>query len=494
MPLDKTLYSNANIFDGNTIHLNYSLAISDGRIMGFGQSSDFKSIEFDHTIDCQGKLITESFIDSHSHILSYASNLTKPHINYQSIKSKSDLINQIENIVKSSREYWIKIYGLQMQDRQIYINKTDLDEISNDVPIVIYLDSLHGNLLNSKALEIIGVTEYTNEPTGITFDRQVQNGKLSGYIFEGDQLIDEYMPKSSSSDLKKSLDKILNLYQQNGYSIINDASITNDLLKFQFLSSICSNKRESPKIVFMPGYPNLHEFSREKLFYKSSIGSLSLGHCKIMLTASSGQCVPDIETLSAQVNKSHMAGFPVAIHAVDNLSVKAAIKAISMNPFENDRIEHASELFDEDIENIKKNNINVSTHPSFIYERGDLYLKEKNHAYINSLYRIGSLINAGITVGYSSDAPVSSINPLIGMYANLNRSTKLGEILNSAEKVCIQNTLKMLTENNKTLTNVKSDRAIRMGENSKMLLIDIDVNNIDDRFLNTINPPIKWIN
>ena len=80
------------------------------------------------------------------------------------------------------------------------------------------------------------------------------------------------------------------------------------------------------------------------------------------------------------------------------------------------------------------------------------------------------------------------------MYANLNRSTKLGEILNSAEKVCIQNTLKMLTENNKTLTNVKSDRAIRMGENSKMLLIDIDVNNIDDRFLNTINPPIKWIN
>ena len=123
-----------------------------------------------------------------------------------------------------------------------------------------------------------------------------------------------------------------------------------------------------------------------------------------------------------------------------------------------------------------------------------MYLKEKNHAYINSLYRIGSLINAGITVGYSSDAPVSSINPLIGMYANLTRSTKLGQILNYGEKVCIQNTLKMLTENNKILTNVNSDRAIRIGENSKMLLIDIDVNNIDAKYLNNINPPIKWIN
>ena len=194
-----------------------------------------------------------------------------------------------------------------MQDRQIYINKTDLDEISNDVPIVIYLDSLHGNLLNSKALEIIGVTEYTNEPTGITFDRRVQNGKLSGYIFEGDQLIDEYIPKSSSSDLKKSLDKILNLYQQNGYSIINDASITNDLLKFQFLLQYVQITRISKNCF----YARVSKFTRifQKEFYKSSIGSLSLGHCKIMLTASSGQCVPDIETLSAQVNKSHMAGF-----------------------------------------------------------------------------------------------------------------------------------------------------------------------------------------
>ena len=80
------------------------------------------------------------------------------------------------------------------------------------------------------------------------------------------------------------------------------------------------------------------------------------------------------------------------------------------------------------------------------------------------------------------------------MYANLTRSTRLGEILNYAEKVCIQNTLKMLTENNKTLTNVKSERAIQIERKSKMLLIDIDINNIDYRFLNNINPPIKWIN
>ena len=80
------------------------------------------------------------------------------------------------------------------------------------------------------------------------------------------------------------------------------------------------------------------------------------------------------------------------------------------------------------------------------------------------------------------------------MYANFTRTTRLGEILNSAEKVCIQSTLKMLTEHNKTLTSVNSERAIQIGENSKMLLIDIDINNIDAKYLNNLNLPIKWIN
>ena len=51
-----------------------------------------------------------------------------------------------------------------------------------------------------------------------------------------------------------------------------------------------------------------------------------------------------------------------------------------------------------------------------------------------------------------------------------------------------------MTEHNKTLTSVNSERAIQIGENSKMLLIDIDINNIDAKYLNNINPPIKWIN
>ena len=282
-------------------------------------------------------LITESFIDSHTHLLSYASYLSKPHIDYGEINSKSDLIHQIESIVNDSNEYWIRIFGLNINENSLNINKNDLDQISTNVPIVITLDSLHGNLLNTKALDIIGITEYSNEPNGVTFDRQINNGKLSGYIFEGEYLIDEHIPKSSISDLTYKMEHISQIYEDNGYTLINDASINNDYKKFELLVNITSTNHFVPKIIFMPGFAHLSEFSRERLHYNNTIGSLRIGHCKIMLTSSSGKSVPNFETLSNQINDSHRAGFPVAIHAVDNLSVKVAIQAISANPFENDR-------------------------------------------------------------------------------------------------------------------------------------------------------------
>lgn len=492
--MEKILYSNTNIFDGNKIHTNSSLVISDSKIVGFGEASNFDANSFDREIDCKGMLITESFIDSHTHLLSYASYLSKPHIDYGEINSKSDLIHQIESIVNDSNEYWIRIFGLNINENSLNINKNDLDQISTNVPIVITLDSLHGNLLNTKALDIIGITEYSNEPNGVTFDRQINNGKLSGYIFEGEYLIDEHIPKSSISDLTYKMEHISQIYEDNGYTLINDASINNDYKKFELLVNITSTNHFVPKIIFMPGFAHLSEFSRERLHYNNTIGSLRIGHCKIMLTSSSGKSVPNFETLSNQINDSHRAGFPVAIHAVDNLSVKVAIQAISANPFENDRIEHASELYDEDIQNIQKNNIHISTHPSFIFERGDSYINDTNQLDLNSLYRIGSLINSGITVGYSSDAPVSSVNACMGIYANLTRCTRLGKSLNISEKVSIANTLKMLTTYNKTITNSEGSKSIKIGHDTKMLLIDMDINNIDKNVLNNVNSSIKWIN
>ena len=491
--MEKILYSNANIFDGNKIHTNSSLLISDSKIVAFDKASNFESNSFDRRIDCTGMLITESFIDSHTHLLSFSSYMSSPQIDYGEINSKSDLIQQIENIANNSKEYWIRIFGLN-NTNSFNINKNDLDEISTTLPIVIVLDSLHGNLLNSKALEIIGVSEYSNEPTGVTFDREINSGNLSGYIFEGDHLIERYIPKSSMSGLNDQVGQVSKIYQDNGYSLINDASINNNFIKFELLCNLASSNSLIPEIIFMPGFPYLNEFSRERLKYNSTIGSLRLGHCKIMLTTSSGKTVPNFETLSKQINESHRAGFPVAIHAVDNLSVKTAIKAIGKNPFENDRIEHSSELYDEDIQNIKNNDIHISTHPSFIYDRGDSYLKDKNQLDLNSLYRIGSLINSGVTVGYSSDAPVSSVNPFKGIYANLTRCTKSGNSLNPSEKVSIIDTLKMLTTFNKTITNSENLKSIQINSNPKMLLIDMDINNIDIHLLKNVNSSIKWIN
>ena len=52
----------------------------------------------------------------------------------------------------------------------------------------------------------------------------------------------------------------------------------------------------------------------------------------------------------------------------------------------------------------------------------------------------------------------------------------------------------MLTTFNKTITNSENLKSIQINSNTKMLLIDMDINNIDIHLLKNVNSSIKWIN
>ena len=96
--------------------------------------------------------------------------------------------------------------------------------------------------------------------------------------------------------------------------------------------------------------------------------------------------------------------------------------------------------------------LSVSTQPSFIYERGDTYLSNQSEVNINSLYRIKSLMNAGITVSASSDSPVTYPDPMKTIYSAMTRKTKSGNILNPKEGISALDSLKMLTTDSVTIS------------------------------------------
>jgi len=141
-----------------------------------------------------------------------------------------------------------------------------------------------------------------------------------------------------------------------------------------------------------------------------------------------------------------------------------------------DRIEHASELRDDQIVKMAGLGVSVSTQPSFIYERGDTYLSNQREIKINSLYRIKSLMKAGITVSASSDSPVTYPDPMKTIYSAMTRKTKSGNVLNPKEGISARDSLKMLTTDSVTISGLPT-REFQEPKifNKKFLVLDTNL-------------------
>ncbi|TAJ52804.1 MAG: metal-dependent hydrolase, partial [Nevskiaceae bacterium] len=95
--------------------------------------------------------------------------------------------------------------------------------------------------------------------------------------------------------------------------------------------------------------------------------------------------------------------------------------------------EHASVLPPELLEEVAALRLTVVTQPHFIAERGDAYLREVAAEDRPWLYRLRGLLDAGIPLAASSDAPFGAADPWAAMAAAVQRRTAAGRRLGADE-------------------------------------------------------------
>jgi predicted amidohydrolase YtcJ len=100
-----------------------------------------------------------------------------------------------------------------------------------------------------------------------------------------------------------------------------------------------------------------------------------------------------------------------------------------------DRIEHASLVPAELLAELAASGLRVVTQPGFLADRGDDYLADvpvSDHA---DLYRCRSLLDAGVPVALSSDAPYGPVDPWAVVAAAVHRRTRSGAVAGAAERL-----------------------------------------------------------
>jgi predicted amidohydrolase YtcJ len=176
-----------------------------------------------------------------------------------------------------------------------------------------------------------------------------------------------------------------------------------------------------------------------------------LGGIKIMVHEGRGEIYPPPEELREMVWQVHRHGFQVAIHAVEEGAVWAALNAIEYAQQRlprNDhrhRIEHCALCPPPLIEKLVETGSVVVTQPGFLYFYGDKYVAEIDPSIHDWLYRSKSLQAQDIPVVGSSDCPIAPLTPLISLQTALTRQSRTGILVNPQEQLSLDEALLLFT-------------------------------------------------
>lgn len=152
----------------------------------------------------------------------------------------------------------------------------------------------------------------------------------------------------------------------------------------------------------------------------------------------------DLEQLAGWIAERHGDAQPVAIHCVTAaqlLVTIAALRDAGCHP--GDRIEHAAVVPSDCLADLVDLRVTVVTQPNFVAERGDQYLADVPAHEHDQLWRVASLLDAGVPVVLSTDMPFGDGDPWAAIRAAVHRRTPSGAVLGGSECISARTALTM---------------------------------------------------
>ena len=439
--------------DQNQPHAE-AVAIAAGKILAVGSEQALRSYISQETqlLPCAGRTVTPGFIDPHLHLFAWASRYCGADL------STAQSINEIRSrlhahLATLGSEDWLRGYGYDeffLQEKR-HPNRYDLDTVTTDQPIILRHRTGHASVLNGAALQRVGINESFMPPRGSNIERD-SSGKPTGVVYELESFLRTQIPPLPSQEFRAGLKKVSSELLRHGVCSFHDASAGNTLEDVQQFSRLRTDGILRPRATVMIGIDGFPEIIEAKLQPFSQCGQVRLGSIKIMLHESRGELYPSPDDLAEMVWQVHHHGFQVAIHAVEEAPICAALEVIQQaqkrlpRHDHRHRIEHCALCPPPFLDTLAQTGSVVVMQPIFLHFYGDKYAAEIDPGRHDWLYRAKSFQEHGIPVVGSSDCPIAPQNPLVGIQAAITRQSRTGTSLNSSEEFSLLEALSLFTQ------------------------------------------------
>ncbi len=426
-------------------------------------------------IELKGNTLIPGFIDCHLHPIQFLLHLLNPDLS--NVKRLEDLQSILKKAVeeKSVDELTIGFnFSEEKFDDPVLPTRWDLDRACPNKPVFILRYDGHIGVANSKALELAEIDENTEIPGGEI--RKNEKGELAGVISEKAlSLILSKITIPKKEDLDKAASKAFEIFASNGitslqgivyygkkseYGLFGSSeisiltSIQDKILQDWY---IMVNTEDPLKILDLKK-PPLDEGKKDgkfkvgslKLFLDGSFGAKTACMFEAFSDAPEmcGFCIIDEDKIYEKMKLAHNNGFQIIIHAIGDKANRIAVdlykKLLDEFPRNNHRhrIEHASVLTRDVIEDMKDYGIIASCQPPFLNSEYTWLEKRIGKERCKYTYPFKSLVNNNVVLISGSDCPVEDTSVISGLHALVTRNNFIPE-----ECLTIEEALKTYTIN-----------------------------------------------
>ncbi len=432
----RTALTNATVYVGNGEIIDRGFVVWDGTVIEqVGEARDLGHTSDLEVIDLGGRLILPGLIDSHLHLVMYAVNLIR--VDLADTQSAAEGLDSVRVFARNLPPgAWLRGRGWDKQRWGLdgFPHRSMLDAVVPDRPVALSSRDGHVMWLNSPALEAIGIGEAVPRVEGgeIEVDRR---GRPTGILKENAAGL--VPSEAGGEDRDRLLDavetacrklKALGLTLVHSVESTGDARVLDMALQAGKVSLDLFRMREVGDASDVEELTVRSDAECVKLYADGALGSQSAS----MLEPYCGQpgnrgisarSKPDLElTAGLAVDR----GFSIAIHAIGDRANKevldayqAVIKDRSVDHLAI-RIEHAQILRPEDIARFARLGVIASMQP--IHVVSDMDVADRYWgARCRYAYAWKSLMRAGATVAFGSDAPIEDPDPLKGIHAAVTR-------------------------------------------------------------------------
>ncbi len=471
-----TFFSNGTIWCGFQIYAT-SVRIENGLIAEI----DGTALKDDEVVDLAGGFLAPAFMDGHAHPLFAGREAQGPQVN--GLQTVAEMVAEVKRFAdQNPNAEWIigGAYEAAVIERGDFLSIW-LDDVVSDRPVVLQAVDHHTIWVNSKALEIAGITSATKDPDGGTIARN-NDGSPRGTLREplAIDLIMRHAPDRTIAQDVAAIKWASEKYLQSGVTAATDAWVEPGMAE-AYIEAERIGELTIDMSLFLLAQPDSW---RDRIEYFTSIrseiealgptsklsaktvkiigdGALSSGTAALLQPylddpTSSGLLIWNNSELLEAAATFDRLGFQLHMHAIGDAAVRQALDTIEYVKKVNDNwdrrpvIVHAQLIDIKDLARFKALDVIVNYQPLWTYldpMNKELIAPRIGEARNNRQYQVASMVKSGARISYGSDWPVTSYLPLTALGVPTHRQTPDGksEPWSPDESISVEESLSFYT-------------------------------------------------